>query len=203
MRKVWFGWASAAPAGIPKTTRATRAGPATRTPMRRFPNSSSFMRSRPRQRRKPVPRRLGVVAVVELLEVQHPILLGDAAAAAPVEVRERLPRLVLGMAPRTVVQDQLLLADEAVAVAVRHRVEGVDQGTHPRQEGIPLVDEGTEAGHILLQGHLAVSVGIELADLVPDTQGVAGKFLVLRRPRLVAVRGAVAVHERFDVTALE
>src|SRR5438067_8858105 len=185
MRKVWFGWASAARAGIPKTTRATRAtraGPATRTPMRRFPNSSSLMGSCPRQRRKPVPRGLGVVAVVELLEVQHPILLGDAAAAAPVEVRERLPRLVLGVAPRTVVQSQFLLADEAVAIAVRHRVEGVDQGTHPRQEGIPLVDEGTEAGHILLQGHLAVSVGIELADLVPDTQGVAGKFLVLRRP---------------------
>src|SRR5260370_3938071 len=147
MRKLWFGWVSAAPAGIPKPTRAARAGPARRTvrATRRIPNRSSLTRSRPGQRRQPVPRCLGVVAVVELLEVPHPVLLGDAAAAVPVEVRERLPRLVLGVAPGTVVQDQLLLADEAVAVAVRHRVEGVDQGTPPRPDGIPLVDEGTPA----------------------------------------------------------
>src|SRR5437870_7710786 len=104
MRKVWLGWVSAAPAGIPKATRATPA-PRTARATRRIPNRSSLMRSRPGQRGQPVPRCLGVVAVVVLLQVQHPILLGDAAAAAPVEVRERLPRLVLGVAPRTVVQD--------------------------------------------------------------------------------------------------
>src|SRR5438309_399138 len=147
MRNRWFWWASSAAAGMPGATSATRASPAPRAarPARRNPRSPSLTRSRPGQRCEPIPRRVRVVAEVELLEVEHPVLLGDPAAALAVQVLEGLPRLVFGVAPGTVVQDQLLLADEAVAVTVRHGIEGIDQGAHPRHEGISLADEGIEA----------------------------------------------------------
>src|SRR2546423_3861993 len=130
MKNRWFWRASSAAAGMPSATKATsattvRPAPRAARPARRTPRSASLMRSRPGQRCEPVSRRFGVVAEVELLEVDHPVLLGDPAAAPPVQVLESLSRLVLGVAPGTVVQDQLLLADEAVAIAVRHGIEGI------------------------------------------------------------------------------
>src|SRR3712207_3379916 len=106
----------------------------------------------------PVATRLRIVTIVVLFEVRDHLSLGDEPGAMAVELREGFTR-VLGRDPeRRDIHDVFLLAEEAIAIAIRERVPRCDDGGDTRHKRLALAEQRLLPGQKLVETHASVVI---------------------------------------------